>query len=197
METWNTGSDPLDENALAARAIAGDRQAMGYLLTRNYAHMYQIALSILRDPVPAEDVTQDSCVQILKQIGQFRGEAPFGAWLSRIVVNTALLRVRRDRYRTPAADLESIPAAAPDPLPERRASDRELLFLTGTFLTLQRDGDTELFARRFLGGETLRSICMDTGLSLAALKSRFHRARARLKSVQESGDWGVALPHAA
>lgn len=190
METEN-------ENELAARAIGGDRRAMSHLLTRNYAHMYQIAMKVLRDPVKAEDVTQDACVQVLSQIHQFRGEAPFGAWLSRIVVNTALLRFRRDRYRTPAADLYSVTAADPDPWPERRASDRELLSLTERFLTTCRDGDTELFARRFLGGESLRTICDDTGLSLAALKSRFHRARVRLKDLHDREDWSATVPQAA
>jgi len=186
-----------NENELAGRAIEGDRLAMDRLLTGNYAHMYQIAMKVMRDPVRAEDVTQDACVQVLCQIRQFRGDAPFGAWLSRIVVNTALLRFRRDRYRTPAADLQCVTATDRSPLPERRASDRELLGLAERFLRTSRDGDTELFARRFLAGESLRTICDETGLSLAALKSRFHRARLRLKAVHDREEWDSVFQQAA
>ena len=187
-----------EENHLVSLACNGDRRAMETLLRRHYTQMYHLALKVTRDPVRAEDVTQESCVQVLRRIHQFRGEARFGSWLSRIVVNTALLRHRRERRLVPTAEIFSPAAAAPEPEPEQKVGDREVLVLTDAFLAELRDGDRELFTRRFIDGLSLQSISEETGLSLPALKSRFHRARLRLKEACDRGQWGVEmLPQAA
>jgi RNA polymerase sigma-70 factor (ECF subfamily) len=183
----------IEENALVASATAGDRAAMQTLLTRHYTQMYHLALKVTRDPVRAEDVTQEACVQVLRRIHQFRGEARFGSWLSRIVVNTALLRHRRERRLVPTPEIYSPAAVAPEPVPEQAVSDRELLLLTDAFLAELRDGDRELFTRRFVDGLSLQSISDETGLSLPALKSRFHRARLRLKDASDKGAWGIEV----
>jgi len=183
----------VEENALVASATAGNRAAMQTLLTRHYTQMYHLALKVTRDPVRAEDVTQEACVQVLRRIHQFRGEARFGSWLSRIVVNTALLRHRRERRLVPTPELYSPAAVAPEPVPEQAVSDRELLLLTDAFLAELRDGDRELFTRRFVDGLSLQSISDETGLSLPALKSRFHRARLRLKDASDKGAWGIEV----
>jgi RNA polymerase sigma-70 factor (ECF subfamily) len=187
-----------EENRLVAQAAEGDRKAMETLLARHYTQMYHLALKVTRDPVRAEDVTQESCVQVLRRIHQFRGEARFGSWLSRIVVNTALLRHRRERRLVPTAEIFSPAATAPEPEPEQKVGDREVLRLTDAVLSELRDGDRELFTRRFIDGLSLQSISEETGLSLPALKSRFHRARLRLKEASDRGAWGVVmLPQAA
>jgi len=183
----------IEENALVASATAGNRAAMQTLLTRHYTQMYHLALKVTRDPVRAEDVTQEACVQVLRRIHQFRGEARFGSWLSRIVVNTALLRHRRERRLVPTPEIYSPAAVAPAPVPEQAVSDRELLLLTDAFLAELRDGDRELFTRRFVDGLSLQSISDETGLSLPALKSRFHRARLRLKDASDKGAWGIEV----
>ncbi|MFZ4737671.1 MAG: RNA polymerase sigma factor [Bradymonadia bacterium] len=182
-----------EENDLVAAACVGDRRAMQTLLTRHYTQMYHLALKVTRDPVRAEDVTQESCVQVLRRIQQFRGEARFSSWLSRIVVNTALLRHRRERRLVPTPEIYSPVAVSPEPEPEQQVSDRELLLLTDAFLSELRDGDRELFTRRFIDGLSLQSISDETGLSLPALKSRFHRARLRLKEASDRGAWGIEV----
>lgn len=190
-----TQSQPLltldEEQALVARAQSGDVRAMDRLLGAHYQQMYHLALKVTRDPVKAQDVTQEACVQVLRRIEQFRSEARFGSWLCRIVVNTALLRHRREKRLVPTPEIYSPLATAKDPPPEKVASDRELLQMTDRFLTGLRDGDRELFMRRFVDGLSLQSISDETGLSLPALKSRFHRARLRLKAESDKLDWGA------
>ena len=73
------------------------------------------------------------------------------------------------------------------------ARDRQLLEMADKMLSELRDGDRELFIRRFVDGLSLNSISEETGLSLPALKSRFHRARLRLKEASEEAGWGFAL----
>lgn len=182
-----------EENALVQAALAGDREAMSTLIERHYKQMYHLALKVTRDPVRAEDVTQEACMQVLRRLNQFRGESRFSSWVSRIVVNTALLRHRREKRMVPTAEIFSPRDAAAEPAPEQLVSDRQLLTLTDQKLAGLRDGDRELFVSRFVEGKSLQSISEETGLSLPALKSRFHRARLRLKAASEAENWGIEL----
>ncbi len=190
-----TPNEPLltleEEQALVTRAQGGEVRAMDRLLGAHYKQMYHVALKITRDPVKAEDVTQEAAVQVLRRIEQFRSEARFGSWLCRIVVNTALLRHRREKRLVPTPEIFSPLAAAREPGPDKLASDRELLKMTDAFLADLRDGDRELFLRRFVDGLSLKRISKETGLSLPALKSRFHRARLRLKEESDRASWGA------
>lgn len=182
-----------EEQALVTRALDGDRKAMERLLSRHYKQMYHLALKMTRDPVRAEDVTQESCLQVIRRLDQFRAEARFSSWLSRIVVNTALLRHRREKRLVPTAEIYSPKDASPAPAPDQLAGDREILDITDRFLGTLREGDRELFVRRFVDGLSLQRLSEETGLSLPALKSRFHRARLRLKAASEEGSWGVEV----
>ena len=189
-------TEPLtieEEQRLVDAVRRGSHDAMEMLLTRHYELMYHLALKITRDPTKAEDVTQDSCVQVLRRFDQFRSEARFGSWVSRIVVNSALLRHRREKRLVPSPEIHPPKAEAAEPGPEKQAESRELLALTESFLRTLRDGDRELFVLRFVDGMSLQTISAQTGISLPALKSRFHRARLRLKAESDGSRWGVEV----
>lgn len=190
-----TRNEPLlsldEEQALVARAQSGDHRAMDRLLGAHYQQMFHLALKVTRDPVKAQDVTQEACVQVLRRIDQFRAEARFGSWLCRIVVNTALLRHRREKRLVPTEEIFSPADSAAVPGPEQLSADREVLTMADTFLDQLREGDRALFIRRFVDGMSLQAISAETGLSLPALKSRFHRARLRLKGESTAHAWGV------
>lgn len=186
-----------EERDLVQRAQSGSRRALNRLIETHYQQMYHLALKITRDSVLAEDITQEACVQVLRRIDQFRAEARFNSWLSRIVLNTALLKHRREKRLVPTEDIYSPHAVSPEPLPDQVVMHRELLEKTDSFLGELREGDRDLFIKRFVEGYSLQHISDETGLSLPALKSRFHRARQRLKDVAESCQWEFEAPPSA
>jgi len=106
-------------------------------------------------------------------------------------VNTALLKHRREKRLVPTEEIYSPNAVSPEPEPDQVAIHRELLQKTDDFLGELREGDRELFIKRFVEGLSLQSISDETGLSLPALKSRFHRARLRLKDAAEIRQWDL------
>ena len=180
-----------EESHLVAQAQSGSQVAPNKLIEAHYQQMYHLALKITRNTVWAEDVTQEACVQVLRRIDQFRSEARFNSWLCRIVVNTALLKHRREKRLVPTEEIYSPNAVSPEPEPDQVAIHRELLKKTDEFLGELREGDRELFVKRFVEGLSLQSISEETGLSLPALKSRFHRARLRLKDAAELRQWDL------
>ena len=181
------------ERALTRRAHGGDARATHALLEAHYAQMYHVALKTCRDATVAEDVTQEACVQVLRRISQFRGESRFSSWVARIVLNAVLLRHRKERRMLPMDDLAPLLGADDRPSPEEHLESRQLLEVVDAALGELREGDRELFVQRFVDDRSLQSISEETGLSLPALKSRFHRARLRLKALSIEESWGVSF----
>ena len=91
-----------DDAALVARILAHDRGAFEQLMRRHNTALFRVARSILRDDADAEDALQDAYLAAYRHLGEFRGEARLSTWLTRIVINQALARLRarrRDRGR--------------------------------------------------------------------------------------------------
>lgn len=182
-----------EERELVSRAQGGDQGALNTLLEAHYPAMYHLALKYTRDPDRARDATQESCVQVLRHLGQFRSEARFSSWMARIVINSARLRYRGEKRLVPVGDALAADRPARGPAPEQRVADKQLLDLVDRFLQDGRDGDYQLFVRRFIDGDSVKAISDDTGISVPAIKTRVHRARLRLKAQSESSRWGVPL----
>jgi RNA polymerase sigma-70 factor (ECF subfamily) len=120
----------VEDDRLLRAGLAGDRAALGDLLTRHETALYRLCLGILGHPNDAEDAVQEAFLRALRALqrpGGFRGEATFRTWLYRIAANVCL---ERRRGRKPAAlSLDDLPEAfsSPSPGPERLALDRAAL----------------------------------------------------------------------
>ena len=95
----------LSEAELVERARRKDPSAIRLLIKLQNQRLYRIARSILRDDSEAEDVLQEAYVCAFAGLDAFRGEARFGTWLARIVINEALGCVRR---RRPMVDIDVV-----------------------------------------------------------------------------------------
>lgn len=94
----NTSSFELqtDEFTLA-RARKGDIKAREQLYRTYSSPVYTLAYRICASSADAQDVTQDTFIEAFNKLHQYRGDAPFWAWLRRIAVNITLMRLRRDK----------------------------------------------------------------------------------------------------
>ena len=77
------------------RAQAGNRRAIADLVDSQQRYVYSIAMTIVRDPTDAADLTQDAFIRLLRALGTYRGETRFTTWLYRLVVNLGIDRLRR------------------------------------------------------------------------------------------------------
>jgi len=109
--------------ALIRRAQAGNRAAFEQIYRRFERPVFTLALRMLADRGEAEDVLQDTMLRLFDRVHSFRGESPFWAWLRRIAVNEALMRLRRRglvEYTDTALEIETdgdeqrLPPAAAD-----------------------------------------------------------------------------------
>jgi RNA polymerase sigma-70 factor (ECF subfamily) len=83
----------LDESHLIERAQAGDAVAFGGLVLLHQDFVYDLALSVLRDPAEAEDLAQEAFVRTWLGLPNFRGRSQFRTWLYRIVTNLCYNRL--------------------------------------------------------------------------------------------------------
>ena len=80
-----------------ARARRGDARALETIYRAFERPAYTLALRIVGDADSAREVMHDAMLRLIERVGQFRGDAPFWGWLRQIVVNEALMRLRRER----------------------------------------------------------------------------------------------------
>ena len=85
----------LEERAWLNRCADGDERAIRWVLNRYRDRVVRLAAHVLHNSREAEDVAQEAFVKAFRQIGQFRGDSGFYAWLYRIVINLCLDRMRR------------------------------------------------------------------------------------------------------
>ncbi|XQU71704.1 RNA polymerase sigma factor [Cupriavidus sp. H18C1] len=94
-----TGQPHGEDQELARRIAAGDRSAFELLIRRNNRRLYRLARAALCDDAEAEDALQEAYLSAYRAIGEFRGDAALATWLSRLVLNQCLGRLRRHARR--------------------------------------------------------------------------------------------------
>ena len=85
------------------RAQAGDREALTQLIVSQQHYVYSIAMSVLKNPDDAADLTQDAFVRLVRALPQYTGESRFTTWLYRLVVNLGRDELRRRGRQVPIA----------------------------------------------------------------------------------------------
>jgi RNA polymerase sigma-70 factor (ECF subfamily) len=178
----------VDDASLLARAREGDIDAFGELVRRHEHRVRVVLFRLLDDERDVEEATQDCFVQAWRNLDRFRGEASVFTWLYRIAVNEALARLRRKRL--PLADLEEVErmrplAAESADEPHQAAEAGELqAFLAGRIRALPADHRAALVLRDLVGLSN-QEVAAILEISVAAAKSRIHRARMQIRSDLE------------
>jgi len=183
-----TRADPagIADAALASAVAAGDEQAVRELLRRHNQRLFRTARAILRDDAEAEDAVQEAYLKAIRAIGSFRGDAKLSTWLTRIVANEALERLRK-RKRAEVVPLEpdverayEANAEAPE-TPEvsamraqtRRIVERRIDALPEAFRTV--------FVLRVVEEMTVEETSAALGVPDATVRTRLFRARSLLR----------------
>ena len=87
----------VNDAELVARIGRRDQAAFEILMRRYNGKLFRVARAIVRDDAEAEDALQDTYLEAYRRIGSFRGESQLVTWLTRIVINQALMRLRRQK----------------------------------------------------------------------------------------------------
>jgi RNA polymerase sigma-70 factor (ECF subfamily) len=178
----------MNDVDLLSRARDGDVDAFAQLVRRYEQRVRAVLLRLLDDDRDVEEATQDTFVHAWQGLQRFRGDAAVFTWLFRIAVNEARARLRRKRVTTTDLDeLAETAHAAADPAhgPEESAEAGELrTFLAGSIRRLPVDYRAPLVLRDVVGLSN-QEVADVLQLSLAATKSKIHRARMQIRAELE------------
>jgi RNA polymerase sigma-70 factor (ECF subfamily) len=172
--------DPMDEG-LVVRARAGDRAAMEGLLASVAPSIRRFAGRIWRNDADADDVLQDALLSIATQLDSFEGRSSLPSWAFTIA-RTACSRRRRGKKNQPAEGPEALAMQpADEPGPDDLASSTQTSEIVSRALARLPDDYREVLLLRDAEGLTAPEAALVLGVSVDALKSRLHRARAALR----------------
>lgn len=186
----------LDDDALLRRIRAGDRDSFSLLMRRYNRRLYRVARSVLRDDAEAEDALQDAYLQAYRALPAFRGEAALGTWLTRIVVNAALMRQRKTGRLAEVielgADYDAEAATGPHSADDRPGDveQPDLAAFRGQTRRLIETGIDKLpaafrtvFVLRAVEELTVEETAATLDIPEATVRTRYFRARAMLREA--------------
>ncbi|TMC51763.1 MAG: RNA polymerase sigma factor [Chloroflexi bacterium] len=175
-------SAALPAAQLVRQATGGDRDAFEELIRRLQRRVYGFAYQHLRDADEAHDLTQEIFVKFYRNLSRYDAERPFDPWFWKLAANTSI-NYRRKRVPLPAEPTEE--AAGPDqPLPTHDPALVEAL--------AQLDPAYRIpILLHYYADLSLEQVSQSLSLSIPAIKSRLHRARAQLRnSLAEAEEFG-------
>ena len=182
-----------DDAELVRRVLARDEAAARAIMQANNRRLFRLARGVLRNDGEAEDVVQETYVRAFTHLEQFRGDSSLSTWLSRIAMNEALGRLRRQR---PGVELSSLPqgtleaqiiqfplAASEDP--EKSMAQREIQHVVEHAIDELPEPFRLVFITRVIEGMNLEETAEILQLKPETVKTRLHRARAMLRDIVE------------
>ena len=186
-----TDHSSADDRTLVRAAQRGDMAAFEELVARHRDKIYARAYSMMRNEEEAVDLSQEAWVKSWQRLGQFQGEAGFGTWMTRVVINLCLDQLRKQkRQRTESIEamdeesggverqmpvVTSNPTAGLERAELRQRIDRALALLSyehRTVLVLHEFEEMEY-----------KEIARTMGCSIGTVMSRLFYARRKLAAL--------------
>jgi RNA polymerase sigma-70 factor (ECF subfamily) len=165
---------------LITRCREGDQHAH-FLLYKHYSRaMYNVGYRITGSEEEAQDVLQESFISAFRNLDHYRGDAAFGAWLKRIVINKALTALQKRQY-------ERMPENEDWDLPEDASDDEPIDGLTVERVKngIQQlpDGYRAVLSLYLLEGYDHQEIAEIMNISESTSKSQLNRAKSKLREL--------------
>jgi RNA polymerase sigma-70 factor (ECF subfamily) len=198
MSVLQPAAEP-QEAALVRRATAGETEAVRQIIKSHNQRLYRLVRAVLRNNADAEDVLQETYLSAFARLDTFEGSASLSTWLSRIALNTALMRLRAQKRQKRAAP--SLPAPTPGhaeaevipfPLspssitdPERIMAQRQLLTLVEEATDALSENFRLVFVARVIEGLSAEETAALLDIPVATVKTRLYRARKFIRTRLE------------
>ncbi len=186
-----TAGTLTDERNLVERAKSGDQSAFRAIMEKNSRRLYRVARAVMRDDTEAEDVVQETYLRAFSNLATFRGESSLTTWLTRIALNEALGRKRRQRATVTLASVETaqetnaqiiqFPAMSTETDPERTAAQHEIRRLLERAMDALPEPFRVVFVMRDVEEMSIEEAASQLGIRPETVKTRLHRARRLLR----------------
>jgi RNA polymerase sigma-70 factor, ECF subfamily len=181
---------PEGDLVLVERVLAGDRRAFEFLVRRHERRVFRVTLAVLGNIEDAEEAMQDSFVKAFRHLDQFRKEARFTTWLTRIAINEGIQKRNARKNFVPLAELETEKEHFAPKRRESWKSNPEQLYGKQEIHRIVEDAVQSLpqiyreaFMLRDVEELSAEEAAEVLGITVPALKSRLLRARLMMRET--------------
>lgn len=181
----------LSDADVVRRVRGGEPALFEILMRRHNQRLYRAARSVVKDELEAEDVMQQAYVNAYTHLDQFEERSLFSTWMTRITLNEAFARRRKQQRTVSIADLQAGADSergahmdrfrSPGPDPERQAYAGELHRVLEDAVDALPDAYRTVFMLRDVEGLSTSETGDGLGIGEEAVKTRLHRARAMIR----------------
>jgi RNA polymerase sigma-70 factor (ECF subfamily) len=185
--------EELDDVELARLCAARNEPALRHVITANNQRLFRAAWSILKNRWDAEEAVQAAYLKAFDRIGDFAGRSALSTWLTRIVINEALGRLRSSKRRHAQLEAEGVSVLetyqealmrGSEPVPPDAAVARaQLRQLLERAVAALPDSFRTVFVLRDVEGLSVDETAEVLGIPPATVKTRLYRARHRLQQA--------------
>ena len=178
--------------ALVERAKSGDQSAFRAIMDQHNRRLYRVARAVMKDDTEAEDVVQETYLRAFSNLAKFRGESSLATWLTRIALNEAMGRKRKQRITVTLESVETaqedtsaqiiqFPAMSTETDPERSAAQREIRILLERAMDALPEAFRLVFVMRDVEEMSIEETATYLRIRPETVKTRLHRARRLLR----------------
>ena len=179
--------------ALARLCAARDESALRHVITANNQRLFRAAWSILKDRPESEEAVQAAYLKAFGKIGDYEGRSSLSTWLTSIVINEALGRLRMARRRRAALEdqgvavletyREALMRGSEPVAPDANVAREQLRQLLEQAVAGLPQAFRSVFVLRDVEGLSVEETAEALGIPAATVKTRLHRARLKLQEA--------------
>jgi RNA polymerase sigma-70 factor, ECF subfamily len=183
---WRTLSD-LPDDRLVELVRQKDVTAFEALMRRHNRRLFRVTRGILRDPAAAEDAMQETYLRAYTRLDGYRPEGKFGAWITRVALNEALMMRRRDRGDTVSLEDAGVEALATEdheadtPSTEQYAEAAHARALLEHAIDALPENFRMVFVLRVVEGLDVRETAESLEINPTTVRTRLFRAQRQLR----------------
>lgn len=174
-----------EKNPLIEQCLRGNPKAQRELYDTYAEIMLGVCFRYTRNLTDAEDILQEGFVKVFKNLKQYNGSGELGAWIRRIMVNTAINEIKRSKLKLISQEEEN-------DLHQTVANDDPEILLTAkeiaSSLQLLPDGYRIVFNLHAIEGFSHNEIAEMLGVKTASVRSQYQRARRMLIQLLNKAD---------
>ncbi|MDR3667282.1 MAG: sigma-70 family RNA polymerase sigma factor [Ignavibacteriaceae bacterium] len=178
----------MEETELIEQAKLGDKKSLAELVKKYESTVYNFSFKICRDKDRAENTMQETFLSLVKNIRQFKGDSKLSTWLYTVVSNHCLMLARTESkhaytsFEDEDASIDEKKFTDWSVTPDKAAEDKELKKLLDDSIAKLHPDYRVVFLLRDVEGISTEETAKICNLSVPAVKSRLHRARAFLRN---------------
>ena len=171
----------LSDQELVSGVLRGSPAHQTALYRQFSVPMFRVLLRFARDKAEAEDMLQDGFIRVYRDMGQYRGDGALGGWIRRIMVNTALSHLRKQRdFLRDTGDFTPFENRLRTEEDFASNLDAETLL---KYLQKLPPGYRAVFNLYAIDGFSHEEIAEELGISIGTSKSQLFKAREYLKKI--------------